>query len=93
MSQEQLADASGMHRTYIDHVERGEVNPTLVTILAIAEGLDLDPETFVVGLRLRRRGWPRQWAPGAWCLSGVGRGRYGDWLTAEPRCTVRHGRR
>ena len=36
-----------------DHVERGEVNPTLVTILAIAEGLDLDPETFVVGLRLR----------------------------------------
>ena len=54
MSQEQLADASGMHRTYIDHVERGEVNPTLVTILAIAEGLDLDPETFVVGLRLRR---------------------------------------
>lgn len=40
LSQEQLAATIGMHRTYIGHVERGEVSPTLETVLRIAKGLD-----------------------------------------------------
>ena len=40
-SQEELADRSGIHRTYISGVERGTRNPTLGIIEAIANGLGL----------------------------------------------------
>jgi len=39
MSQEKLALESGVHRTYIGGIERGERNPSLKNIVAIAEGL------------------------------------------------------
>ena len=50
LSQERLADAAGMHRTYIGLVERGEVNPTLETILAIAKALESSPQRLVADL-------------------------------------------
>jgi transcriptional regulator with XRE-family HTH domain len=40
-SQEQMAEASGMHWTYIGQVERGERNLTLQSIYAIAHALDI----------------------------------------------------
>jgi len=40
ISQEQLADACNLHRTYIGSVERGERNITLQNIFAIAEALN-----------------------------------------------------
>lgn len=40
-SQESFADAIGAHRTAMGKLERGEGNPTLDTIVAIARGLDL----------------------------------------------------
>lgn len=40
-SQEELADRSGIHRTYISGVERGARNPTIEIIAAIATALEL----------------------------------------------------
>jgi transcriptional regulator with XRE-family HTH domain len=47
LSQEAFADTSSLHRTYIGAVERGERNPTLVTIWRIAEALQTSPEMLV----------------------------------------------
>lgn len=39
LSQEELADRAGVHRTYIGMVERAEKNITLLTIERIAKAL------------------------------------------------------
>jgi len=41
ISQEQLADLAGLHRTYVSSVERGERNVTLQTIEKLAKALDI----------------------------------------------------
>ena len=50
ISQEKLGELAGLHRTYIGHVERGEVNPTLTSITRIAGALAVDPGVLVSGL-------------------------------------------
>lgn len=39
LSQEELAFKTGVHRTYLGGIERGERNPSLRNIAAIAEAL------------------------------------------------------
>ena len=42
LSQEQLADLAGVHRTYIGMIERAEKNITLCNIEKIAKALKID---------------------------------------------------
>lgn len=44
LSQEQLADKCGLHRTYIGSVERGERNVSLDAIEKIAKSLNVEIE-------------------------------------------------
>ena len=48
-SQDTLANDSGLHRTYIGAVERGERNPTVVTLSRYAAGLGLKVSDLVDG--------------------------------------------
>jgi len=49
-SQEALAEATGLHWTYVSQVERGMRNITLHNILKIATALEVDAGELVNGL-------------------------------------------
>lgn len=50
MTQEQLAESAGVHRTYIGMIERAEKNITLLNIAKIANALKISPSVLLKNL-------------------------------------------
>lgn len=49
LSQEELAELSGLHRTYISSMERGERNVAILNIIKICRSINLPPEKILEG--------------------------------------------
>jgi len=43
LSQENLAEKAGIHRTYVGMIERGEKNITILNIIKISSALEIPP--------------------------------------------------
>ena len=50
LSQERLAELTGLHRTYLASAERGERNVSLQNICLIAGGLGCEPVELLAGI-------------------------------------------
>jgi transcriptional regulator with XRE-family HTH domain len=51
LTQETVAELSGLHRTYLSDVERGARNPSLFIIARIARALDTTPSRLLEKVR------------------------------------------
>jgi transcriptional regulator with XRE-family HTH domain len=50
LSQEELAESSGLHRNYVGAIERGEKNPTITTIKKLTKALKVSLTDFFDGI-------------------------------------------
>lgn len=55
LSQEQLADESGYHRTYVSLLERGQKNPTLKTIFQLSKALKINPSDLLQHIEIQAK--------------------------------------
>lgn len=53
LSQEQLAELAGLHRNFIGLIERGERNPTLLTLVGMSRALQITPAELIGALDSR----------------------------------------
>ena len=51
LSQETLAERSGLDRVYISYLENGHRQPTVTTLFKIARGLAMEPEHIVAKIK------------------------------------------
>lgn len=54
-SQEELAEAANLHRTYISAMERGAQNATITSVWRVADALGANPGDLLVEPPRRRR--------------------------------------
>jgi transcriptional regulator with XRE-family HTH domain len=47
MTQEQLAVAAGMERSYVSDLERGTRNPSVLALGRLADALEIEPHTLL----------------------------------------------
>lgn len=50
LSQEDLAELTDLHRTYIGGIERGERNVALINIVRLAKALNVSPSDLLKGI-------------------------------------------
>lgn len=50
LSQEELADAADIHRTYVSQIERGLKSPTIHVLLRIAAALKVKPSDIMLAI-------------------------------------------
>lgn len=50
LSQEELAERAGVHRTYIGMIERGEKNVTILTMLRLSSALNVKVSEIMLSL-------------------------------------------
>lgn len=50
LSQEELAEASGLHRTYISGLESGTRNPTIKIVVQVAKALGITASELLEGV-------------------------------------------
>lgn len=62
LSQEQMGEASLMHRNYVGAIERGEINPTFSILQKISRGLSI-PLSEIFALYEHRRDEYKKLAP------------------------------
>lgn len=55
ISQEELAERCGLHRTYVGGIERGERNPSFTNIVRIANALGERPSQLLATAERERR--------------------------------------
>lgn len=51
LSQEELAERAGVHRTYVGMLERGEKNATLYSLERLAGALQVEPATLLLNTK------------------------------------------
>jgi len=47
LSQEKLSELSGLDRSYVSEIERGEKTASIRTLVKLAEGLDISPSSLL----------------------------------------------
>jgi len=50
MTQAELAQACGLHRTHVGEIERGETNPTVLALRQLASVLGVEPASLLPAL-------------------------------------------
>lgn len=86
LSQEAFAERCHLHRTYVRGIERGERNPSLKNIAALAVALGVSPASFFEWWEAKRDSGadPRE-PSSAEGFTRVGRGsRLAAWVAASP---------
>lgn len=57
LTQEQVADLSGLDRKTVSRIENGHHNPSLDTLWALADALNIEAYNLLLPMRQRRRGF------------------------------------